>query len=164
MWCFPAKLYHAGPSLLVFFKNCLQDVLSRIAIYRGELRRMNWSLNWSFISCGELHSDSVKIKTMINSSLLFLRQCESLNWRDCLVVLLLSATHLRKSGHAHLIRGCFSFSQRLRVLFSLPASSPLPLTHPISSSLREVSTWRFREQIARSKKTPALQAMSLRVL
>jgi len=29
---------------------------------------------------------------------------------------------------------------------------------PISSSLREVSTWRFREQIARSKKTPALQA------
>ena len=32
------------------------------------------------------------------------------------------------------------------------------LTRPISSSLREVSTWRFREQIARSKKTPALQA------
>ena len=29
-------------------------------------------------------------------------------------------------------------------------------TGPISSSLREVSTW--REQIARSKKTPALQA------
>ena len=25
---------------------------------------------------------------------------------------------------------------------------------------REVSTWRFREQIARSKKTPALQANS----
>ena len=43
-------------------------------------------------------------------------------------------------------------------LFSLPASSPLPLTCPISSSLLEVSTWRFREQIARSKKTPALQA------
>ena len=42
--------------------------------------------------------------------------------------------------------------------FSLPAPSPLPLTRPISSSLREVSTWRFREQIARSKKTPALQA------
>ena len=32
---------------------------------------------------------------------------------------------------------------------------------PISSSLREVSTWRFREQIARSKKTPALQARSV---
>ena len=31
-------------------------------------------------------------------------------------------------------------------------------TRPISSSLREVSTWRFREQIACSKKTPALQA------
>ena len=43
-------------------------------------------------------------------------------------------------------------------LFSLPASSPLPLIRPISSSLLEVSTWRFREQIARSKKTPALQA------
>ena len=43
-------------------------------------------------------------------------------------------------------------------IFSLPAPSPLPLTRPISSSLREVSTWRFREQIARSKKTPALQA------
>ena len=26
------------------------------------------------------------------------------------------------------------------------------------TSLREVSTWRFREQIARSKKAPALQA------
>ena len=43
-------------------------------------------------------------------------------------------------------------------LFSLPAPSPLPLTRPISSSLREVSTWRFREQIARPKKTPTLQA------
>ena len=43
-------------------------------------------------------------------------------------------------------------------LFSLPASSPLPLIRPISSSVLEVSTWRFREQIARSKKTPALQA------
>ena len=42
--------------------------------------------------------------------------------------------------------------------FSLPAPSPLPLTRPISSSLREVSTWHFCEQIARSKKTPALQA------
>ena len=40
------------------------------------------------------------------------------------------------------------------------APSPLPLTRPISSALREVSTWRFREQIARSKKTPALQARS----
>ena len=46
-------------------------------------------------------------------------------------------------------------------LFSLPAPSPLPLTRPISSSLREVSTWRFREQFVRSKKTPALQASSL---
>ena len=46
-----------------------------------------------------------------------------------------------------------------RFLFSLPAPFPLPLTHLIFSSLREVSTWRFREQIARSKKKPALQAI-----
>ena len=38
------------------------------------------------------------------------------------------------------------------------APSPLPLTRPISSSIREFLTWRFREQIARSKKTPAPQA------
>ena len=43
--------------------------------------------------------------------------------------------------------------------FSL--TSLLPLARPISSSLREVSTWCFREQIARSKKTPALQAIAL---
>ena len=148
---------------LVSFLNCLQDVkLSRIAIYRDEFRRMNCSLNWSFISCGELHCDSVKIKTMINSSLFFLRQCESLDRSVCLVVLLLSATHFRNSGHARLIRGWFLiftvFSGR-RFLFSLPHPSPLPLTRPISSSLRGVSTWRFRQQIARSWKTPALQAM-----
>ena len=34
-------------------------------------------------------------------------------------------------------------------LFSLLAPSPLPLIRPISSSPREVSTWRVREQIAR---------------
>ena len=45
-----------------------------------------------------------------------------------------------------------------KFLVSLHAPSPLPLTCPIYSSLREVSTWRFREQIARSKKTPGLQA------
>ena len=69
--------------LLVHFRlgmsnNCLRDVkLSWIAIYRYEFRRMNRSLNWSFIRCGELHCDSVQIKTMINSSLFFLRQRES---------------------------------------------------------------------------------------
>ena len=35
-------------------------------------------------------------------------------WNDCLVVLLLSATHFRKSGQARLIRRCFSFSQCFR--------------------------------------------------
>ena len=101
------------------------------------------------MSCGELHCDSVKIKTMINSNLFFLRQCESLDWSDCFVVLLLSATHFRKSGHKRLIRGCFTFSRCFQAgvfLFSLPTPSPLPLTHPISSSLQEVSTWHFRKQ------------------
>ena len=41
------------------------------------------------------------------------------------------------------------------------APSPLALTCLISSSLLEVSTWRFRQQIARSKKTSALQARIL---
>ena len=50
--------------------------------------------------------------------------------------------------------------EKKNTLFSLPAPSPLPLTRPTSSSIREVSTWYFREQIARSKKTPALQAIS----
>ena len=39
-----------------------------------------------------------------------------------------------------------------------PRPLPVPFDSPISSSLREVSTWRFCEQIARSKETPALQA------
>ena len=115
---------------LVSFLNCLQDVeLLRIAIYRDKFRRMNCSLNWNFISCGELHCDSVKMKTMTNSSLFFLRQRESLDWSDCLVVLLLSATHFRKSGHARLIRRCFSFSQCFPagVFSSLSLPPPRPL-------------------------------------
>ena len=112
---------------LVSFLICLQDVkLSGIAIYRYEFRRINCSLNWSSISCGEWHCDSVKIETMINSSLFFLRQCESLDWSDCLVVLLLSATHFRKSGHARLIRGCFSFSQCFRAGVFSSLSPPPP--------------------------------------
>ena len=86
---------------------------------------------------------------------------ESLDWSNSLVILVLSATHFRESRHARLIRGCFSFSQCfLAGVFS--SLSPLPLTSPISSSLREVLTWRFCEQIARSGKTPALQANSVR--
>ena len=112
---FSCNVVSRWAQLVSFFLNCVQVVkLSQIAIYRDEFRRMNCRLNWSFISCGELHCDSVKIKTMINSSLFFLRQCESLDWSDCLVVLLLSATHFQKSGHVRLIRGCFSFSQCFR--------------------------------------------------
>ena len=123
MWCFPCNVVSRWAQL-VSFLNCLQDVkLSRIAIYRDEFRRMNCSLKWSFISCGELHCDSVKIKTMINSSLFFLRQCD--DWSYCLDVLLLSATHFRKSGHARLIRGCFSFSQCFRAgVFSFLSPPP----------------------------------------
>ena len=80
---------------------------------------------------------------------------------DCFVVLLLSATHFPKSGHAWLIRRCFSFSQCFRadVFSSLSRPLPAPFDSPISSPLREVLTWRFREQIACPKKTPALQAV-----
>ena len=80
---------------------------------------------------------------------------------DCFVVLLLSAAHFQKSGHARLIRRCFSFSQCFRagVFSSLSRPLPAPFDSPISSSLREVLTWRFREQIARPKKTPTLQAV-----
>ena len=51
---------------------------------------------------------------------------------------------------------------RKNTAFSLPSPRPLPLplTCLISPSLCEVSTWHFREQIACSKETPALQAMS----
>ena len=149
---------------LVSFLNCLQDVkLSRIAIYRDEFRRMNCSLNWSFISCGELHCDSVKIKTMINSSLFFLRQCESLDWImerlfGCFVIIGYSFPKERSRASNYGVFLIFTVFSGRRFLFSLPAPSPLPLTYPISPSLWEVSTWRFREQIARSKKTPALQA------
>ena len=108
---------------LVSFLNCLQDVkLSQIVIYRDIFRRMKCN----FISCGELHCDSVKIKTVINSSLFFLRKCESLDWSDCLVVLLLLATHFRKRGHARLSRGCFSFSQCFRAGVFSSLSPPPP--------------------------------------
>ena len=129
-----------------------------------ELWRIALWLSWDK-GCGELHCDSVEIKAPTNSILFFLRHCESLDWNDCSVVLLLSATHFMKSSHAQLIRRCFSFSQCFRpgvFLFSLPAPSPLPLTRPISSSLQKVSKWRFREQkkLARPKETPSLQAMN----
>ena len=48
--------------------------------------------------------------------------------------------------------------KRYGVFSSLSPPPPRSLYSPISSSLREVSTWRFREQISRSKETPALLA------
>ena len=148
---------------LVSFLICLQDVkLSRIAIYRYEFRRMNCSLNWSFMSCGELHCDSVKIKTTINSSLFFLRQCDSLEWSDGFVVLLLSATQFRKSGHARLIRGCFSFSECFwaGVFSSLSPLPPRSLWLAPSPPLFTSGSFNMALSRAnlRSKKTPALQA------
>ena len=50
---FPAMFCHAGPR---------QDVkFSRIVIFRSKPRRMDCSLNWSYISYGELRFDPVMI-------------------------------------------------------------------------------------------------------
>ena len=105
---------------LVTFLNCFQDIkLSRIAIYRDEFRRMNCNLNWSLISCEELHCDSVKIKTMINSLLFFIRQCASLDWSGCFVVV----------GYSFPEERSRVFSSR-RFLFSLPAPYSAPFDSP----------------------------------
>ena len=125
---------------LVSFLSCLQDVkLSRIVIYRDEFRRMNCSLNWSLVSCGELHCDLVKRKTMINSSLFFLRQCEvfGLEWLFvCFVIVgYLFLEERSRTSNQGVFLSFTVFSGR-QFLFSLPAPSPLPLTSPISSSLR----------------------------
>ena len=56
-------LYHAGPSSLVFFAECLK--WSRIVIYRSKVIRFKCSLNRSYINYRESHCDSV------NSSLVF---------------------------------------------------------------------------------------------
>ena len=125
---------------LVSFLSCLQDVkLSRIAIYRDEFRRMNCSLNWSLVSCGELHCDLVKRKTMINSSLFFLRQCEVFGLEQLFVCFVIVGYSFLEEQSRTSNQGVFLsfivFSGR-RFLFSLPTPSPLPLTSPISSSLR----------------------------
>ena len=110
---------------LVSFLSCLQDVkLSRIVIYRDEFRRMNCSLNWSLVSCGELHCDLVKRKTMINSSLFFLRQCEVFGLERLFVCFVIVGYW--KSGHARLIRGCFSVSQCFRAGIFSSLSPPPP--------------------------------------
>ena len=126
---------------LVSFLSCLQDVkLSRIVIYRDEFRRMNCSLNWSLVSCGELHCDLVKRKTMINSSLFFLRQCEVFGLERLFVCFVIVGYLFLEERSRTSNQGVFLsftvFSGR-HFLFSLPAPSPLPLTSPISSSLRQ---------------------------
>ena len=111
---------------------------------------MNCGLNSSFISCGELHCDSVKIKPMIHSSLFFLRQCESLDWSDCLVVLLLSATHFRKNSHVRLIRGCFSFHSVFGQAFSLLSPPSPPLSAPFNSPHLLLSLESFNMALSRA--------------
>ena len=116
---------------LVSFSGCLQDFkLSRIAIYRDEFRRMNCSLNWSLISWGE---------KMINSSLFFLRRCEVFGLERlfvCFVIVCYSFPEERSRASNQGVFLIFTVFSGRRFLFSLPAPSPLPLTGPISSSLR----------------------------
>ena len=62
----------------IFFLVRECDVFLRWAqlvsfIYRYEFRRMNCSINWSFISCGELHCDSVMDKNNDKLQLVFLK-------------------------------------------------------------------------------------------
>ena len=73
MWCFPAMLYHTGPSLLVLFAGCWNLTNSNWQI-QNTCRRVNCSLNWSYISYGE-----------INPTLFFLRQwhCEFFGNKFC---------------------------------------------------------------------------------
>ena len=89
---------------------------------------------------------------MIISSLFFLRQCESLDWSACLVVLLLSATHFLKSGHACLIRGCFSFLQFFGQAFSL--LSPRLLPAPFDSSHFLLYSGSFNMALSRANCAP----------
>ena len=58
-WQFPAMFSHDGPSLLAFLAGCLK--FSRIVIFRFKSRRMDCSLNWSYINYGELRCDPVMI-------------------------------------------------------------------------------------------------------
>ena len=59
-----------------------------------------------------------------------------------------------------------SGSPKLSIKLAYPERMSLSLCHPLPApfdsshfpSLREVTTWRFREQIARPKKSPAVQA------
>ena len=127
MWCFPCNVVSRWAQL-VSFLNCLQDVkLSRIAIYRDEFRRMNCSLKWSFISCGELHCYSVKIKTMINSSLFFFG-LERLF--GCFVIVGYSFPEERSRASNQGVFLIFTVFSGRRFLFSLPAPSPASFDSP----------------------------------
>ena len=58
----PAMFCHAGPSLFVVFSGCL---FLALGIYRSKFRRMDCSLNRSYINQGELHCDKIALKAMI---------------------------------------------------------------------------------------------------
>ena len=96
---------------LFSFLICLQDVkVSRIAIYRYELRRMNCSLNWSSMRLWRVALWLSRDKNNDKLQLVFLKTMRVFGLGDCFVVLLLATTHFRKIGHAQQIRRCFSFS------------------------------------------------------
>ena len=101
---------------LVSFLNCLLDVeLSRIAIYKNELHlKLKLHQLWRIASWLSQDKNNDKL-TMRGFGLERLFGC-----------LLLSATHFRKSGHARLIRGCFSFSQCFRAGVFPFLSTPPP--------------------------------------
>ena len=102
---------------------------------------------------------------MINSSSFFLRQCESSYWSDCLVVLLLLATHFWKSGHACLIRGCFSFQQCFRAgVFSSLSPPPSSETQGQIVGTRESQTgekiYMERRKVKNCEKSPLGQHLT----
>ena len=85
--------------------------------------------------CGELHCDSVKIKTMINSRLFFLRQCESLDWImerlfGCFVIIGYSFPKERSRASNYRVFLIFTVFSGRRFLFSLPAPYPAPFDSP----------------------------------
>ena len=106
---------------LVSFLNCLQDVkLSLIAIYRDEFRRLKLhQLGRISLWLSQDKNDELQLVFLKTSQVFGLERL-----LGCFV--LLAATHFRKSDHARLIRGCFSFSQYFRAGVFSSLSPPPP--------------------------------------